>query len=99
MRLLLVEDDPESRQSLHKQLKKEGFAVDITDNSIDAEFLGEEEPYDAVILDLGLPQRSGLDVLKNWRQHNNPVPVIVLKKGSSLEIDKSAAPVLSYAFL
>lgn len=78
MRLLLVEDDAELSQSLHQQLKKEGFAVDIADNGIDAEFLGDEEPYDAVILDLGLPQRSGLDVLKNWRQHNNPVPVIVL---------------------
>ncbi len=78
MRLLLVEDDAELSQSLHQQLKKEGFAVDIADNGVDAEFLGDEEPYDAVILDLGLPQRSGLDVLKNWRQHNNPVPVIVL---------------------
>jgi DNA-binding response OmpR family regulator len=52
MRLLLVEDDAESRQSLHKQLKKEGFAVDITDNSIDAEFLGEEEPYDGCSYDM-----------------------------------------------
>ncbi|HIP95332.1 MAG TPA: response regulator transcription factor [Leucothrix sp.] len=78
MRLLLVEDDPELSQNLHHQLKKEGFAVDIADNGIDAEFLGNEEPYDTVILDLGLPQRSGLDVLKNWRAKNNPVPVIVL---------------------
>ena len=78
MRLLLVEDDPELSQNLHYQLKKEGFAVDIADNGIDAEFLGNEEPYDTVILDLGLPQRSGLDVLKNWRAKNNPVPVIVL---------------------
>lgn len=78
MRLLLVEDDPELSQSLHQQLKKEGFAVDIADNGIDAEFLGNEEPYDTVILDLGLPQRSGLEVLKNWRAENNPVPVIVL---------------------
>ncbi len=78
MRLLLVEDDAELSLSLQQQLKKEGFAVDIADNGIDAEFMGNEEPYDAVILDLGLPQRSGLDVLKNWRQRNNPVPVIVL---------------------
>lgn len=78
MRLLLVEDDAELSQSLYHQLKKEGFAVDIADNGIDAEFMGDEEPYDAVILDLGLPQRSGMEVLKNWRQRDNKVPVIVL---------------------
>jgi len=78
MRLLLVEDDVQLSQNLHKQLSHEGFAVDVADNGIDAEFMGDEEPYDAVILDLGLPQRSGLEVLKNWRQRSNPVPVIVL---------------------
>ncbi len=78
MRLLLVEDDAELSQNLHQQLKKEGFAVDVADNGIDAEFMGDEEPYDAVILDLGLPQRSGMEVLKNWRQRDNKVPVIVL---------------------
>jgi len=78
MRLLLVEDDAELGQSLYQQLKKEGFAVDVADNGIDAEFMGDEEPYDAVILDLGLPQRSGMDVLKNWRERGNKVPVIVL---------------------
>ena len=78
MRLLLVEDDIQLSQSLYKQLSHEGFAVDTADNGVDAEFMGDEEPYDAVILDLGLPQRSGLDVLKNWREKENPVPVIVL---------------------
>ena len=78
MRLLLVEDDAELSQSLQQKLSKEGFAVDVADNGIDAEFMGDEEPYDAVILDLGLPQRPGLEVLKNWRQRNNKVPVIVL---------------------
>ena len=78
MRLLLVEDDAELSQSLYHQLNKEGFAVDVADNGIDAEFMGDEEPYDAVILDLGLPQRSGMDVLTNWRKRENKVPVIVL---------------------
>jgi DNA-binding response OmpR family regulator len=78
MRLLLVEDDTELSQNLREQLKKHGFAVDIADNGIDAEFMGNEEPYDTVILDLGLPQRSGLEVLKNWREQSNAVPVIVL---------------------
>ena len=78
MRLLLVEDDEQLSQNLHQELKKEGFAVDVADNGIDAEFMGNEEPYDAVILDLGLPQRSGMEVLINWRARDNKVPVIVL---------------------
>ena len=78
MRLLLVEDDPELSQNLFQKLQKEGFAVDVTDNGIDAEFMGDEIPYDLVILDLGLPQRSGLEVLKNWRKKNNAIPVIIL---------------------
>jgi DNA-binding response OmpR family regulator len=78
MRLLLVEDDQALSQTLSHQLKKQGFAVDVADNGVDAEFMGDEVPYDAVILDLGLPQRSGLDVLKNWRQKDNKVAVIVL---------------------
>jgi len=78
MRLLLVEDDPELSQNLFQKLKNEGFAVDVTDNGIDAEFMGDEIPYDLVILDLGLPQRSGLEVLKNWRSKNNAIPVIIL---------------------
>lgn len=78
MRLLLVEDDLDLSQSLYKFFKKKGFAVDLADNGIDGEFMGNEEPYDVIILDLGLPQRPGLDVLKSWRQKNNSVPVIIL---------------------
>ncbi len=78
MRLLLVEDDKQLSQTLSQKLKKEGFAIDVSDNGIDAEFMGDEEPYDIIILDLGLPQRSGLEVLKNWRKKENKVAVIVL---------------------
>ncbi|UJS25716.1 response regulator transcription factor [Thiothrix winogradskyi] len=78
MRLLLVEDDTELSSSLHTRLKREGFAVDIANNGVDGEFMGDETPYDAVILDLGLPQRSGLEVLQHWRQRGNRVPVIIL---------------------
>jgi DNA-binding response OmpR family regulator len=78
MRLLLAEDDAELSASLYTRLKREGFAVDIANNGVDAEFMGSEEPYDAIILDLGLPQRNGLEVLRHWRQASNPVPVIVL---------------------
>ena len=78
MRLLLVEDDTALAVSLEKELFKHGFAVDRIDNGVDAEFMGEEEPYDIVVLDLGLPQRSGMEVLANWRLKENKVPVIIL---------------------
>ena len=78
MRLLLVEDNRQLAGLLCKDLEKHGYAVDLAENGIDAEFMGNEEPYDIVVLDLGLPQRSGLDVLKNWRRDGNRVPVIIL---------------------
>lgn len=78
MRLLLAEDDPQLARNLKKGLSQAGYAVDICDNGIDAEFQGDEEPYDVVVLDLGLPGRSGLEVLKNWRRKNNSLPVLVL---------------------
>jgi two-component system OmpR family response regulator len=78
MRLLLVEDDPDLRQSLKHDLVRAGYAVDEADNGVDGEFMGKVEPYDAIILDLGLPQRPGLEVLGNWRTQGNMTPVIIL---------------------
>lgn len=78
MRILLVEDDRDLSGALKQQLVVAGFAVDIADNGVDGEFMGTSEPYDAVVLDLGLPQRPGLEVLRHWRAAGNAVPVIVL---------------------
>ncbi|MEY4717922.1 MAG: hypothetical protein RL563_540 [Pseudomonadota bacterium] len=78
MRLLLVEDDRHLNDALQKDLKLAGFAVDAVMDGETAEFLGATEAYDIVVLDLGLPKLSGLEVLKRWRAANNPVPVIVL---------------------
>ena len=78
MRILLVEDDADLSAPLKQQLAKAGFAVDVADNGVDGEFMGGENPYDAVVLDLGLPSRPGLDVLKNWRAAGVKVPVIIL---------------------
>ena len=64
MRLLLVEDDPTLRAQLRAGLSEAGYAVDAADNGRDAHHLGAHEPFDAVILDLGLPQLDGLSVLK-----------------------------------
>jgi two-component system, OmpR family, response regulator len=78
MRLLVAEDDSDLGARLKRALGEAGFAVDVADNGIDTEALGEIEPYDAVVLDLGLPRRPGLDVLRNWRAHGITLPVIVL---------------------
>jgi len=78
MRLLLVEDDPEQVALVRGDLVRAGFAVDVATDGVDAEHLGDTEPYDAVVLDLGLPRKAGLDVLGSWRSRGNRVPVIVL---------------------
>ena len=78
MKILLAEDDSLLCSRLKDDLGRRGYAVDVAHNGVDAEHLGTEWPYDAVILDLGLPQRSGLEVLKNWRNRANTVPVLIL---------------------
>ena len=78
MRLLLVEDDTELSGSLQKSLQAAGYAVDLADNGIDGEYLGNEDLYDIAVLDIGLPQRNGLEVLTNWRSQGNHIPVIIL---------------------
>ena len=78
MRLLLAEDDKDLVATLKKDLQAAGYAVDVVDNGVDAEYMGSEMIYDVAVLDLGLPQRNGIEVLKNWRSHNNHLPVIVL---------------------
>jgi len=78
MRVLVVEDESALRDGLKHALNAAGYAVDTADNGVDAETLGNLEPYDAVVLDLGLPRRSGLEVLRAWRARKNPVPVIIL---------------------
>lgn len=78
MRLLLVEDDAVLGPRLKTSLEQAGYAVDLSADGISAEGLGDIEPYDLVLLDLGLPRRPGLEVLGNWRKRGNRVPVVVL---------------------
>lgn len=78
MRLLVAEDDHELRRQLREALEAAHYAVDCTADGEEAAFLGESEPYDAIILDLGLPLRDGLSVLRGWRIKGCAVPVLIL---------------------
>src|SRR6185312_3741721 len=68
MRILLVEDDPDLSRQLKLALADAGYAVDHAPDGEEAQFLGETEPYDAVILDLGLPKVDGVSVLERPRR-------------------------------
>jgi two-component system, OmpR family, response regulator len=78
MRVLLVEDDATLHQRVKTALSQAGFAIDVAENGVDAQYMGEAGAYDAIVLDLGLPGRSGLEVLRAWRDRGNPVPVLIL---------------------
>ena len=78
MRILLVEDDPALGERVRDELRRRGYAVDLVASGIDAQHLGSEQTYDAVVLDLGLPDRPGLEVLRQWRTAGNAVPVLIL---------------------
>ena len=78
MRLLVVEDDRDLNRQLVKALSQAGYAVDSALDGEDGQFLGETEPYDAVVLDLGLPKIDGVSVLEAWRAAGRTMPVLVL---------------------
>jgi two-component system OmpR family response regulator len=78
MRILLVEDDPDLSRQLKLALGDAGYAVDHAADGEEGHFLGETEPYDAVILDLGLPKIDGVSVLEMWRRENVATPVLIL---------------------
>lgn len=78
MRLLLVEDDRELVDALRPALERAGYAVDVTADGIEAEYFGREGVYDIAVLDLGLPGRSGLEVLRGWRAAGMTLPVVIL---------------------
>lgn len=78
MRVLLVEDEPGIADHLEAALAAAGYAVDRVGDGEEAHFLGDTEPYDAVVLDLGLPGRDGLSVLRAWRAAGRNFPVLIL---------------------
>lgn len=78
MKVLLVEDDRELVTKLKPQLQAAGYVVEVAYNGVDGAHLGQEETVDAVILDLGLPGKNGLEVLTGWRHNGMSAPVLIL---------------------
>ncbi|MCJ8191648.1 response regulator [Sphingomicrobium aestuariivivum] len=78
MRILIVEDEPNLGRQLRSTLEGAGYAVDLATDGVDGHFLGESESYDAVVLDLGLPEMDGLTILNKWRKGGKDMPVLVL---------------------
>lgn len=78
MRVLVVEDEPNLLRQLRSALEGAGYAVDTASDGEDGHYLGSTESYDAVVLDLGLPELDGLTVLDRWRKAGLAMPVLVL---------------------
>ena len=78
MRILLAEDDPDLSRQLKLALTDADYAVDHAADGEEAAFLGETEPYDAIVLDLGLPKIDGASVLEGWRRAKVATPVLIL---------------------
>ena len=78
MRILVVEDDADLSRQLKDALKDVGYAVDVAADGEEGHHLGDTEPYDAVVLDLGLPIIDGVSVLQKWRADGKVFPVLVL---------------------
>jgi len=78
MRILIVEDDTNLNRQLKEALTDAGYAVDVAFDGEEGHFLGDTEPYDAIVLDIGLPQMDGLSVLEEWRRAGKTTPVLLL---------------------
>lgn len=85
MRVLIVEDDPALRLAMERMLQAEGWQVDVVTDGEYALAATATERYDAAVLDLGLPRRSGIEVLKAWRAEGNDIAVIILTANDSLQ--------------
>lgn len=78
MRILVVEDDPDINRQLVSALQDQGYVVDSAKDGEEGHYLGDTEPYDAVVLDLGLPVIDGVSVLEKWRRAGRKMPVLIL---------------------
>jgi len=84
MRILVAEDDPSLAEGLMRSLRGAGYAVDCAKNGDEADAALEANEFDLLILDIGLPKKSGLEVLKRLRSRSSKVPVLILTARDSL---------------
>lgn len=86
MRILLIEDEDDIARRIEQALQSSGYIVERASDGEDAWFRGDSENFDAVVLDLGLPQMDGLQILKRWRKADRNMPVLILTaRGSWME--------------
>jgi two-component system, OmpR family, response regulator PhoP len=78
MRILLIEDEAPLRETLKARLMREGFAVEAAPDGEEGLYLGREIPFDAAIIDLGLPKMSGMDLIRQLRAENRHFPILIL---------------------
>lgn len=78
MRLLVVEDDKDINRQVVAALEEAGYVADKAYDGEEGGYLGESEPYDAIILDMGLPKADGVTVLQKWSRAGVKTPVIIL---------------------
>ncbi len=84
MRVLLIEDDRKIASFINKGLKEQGFVVDLCEDGDEGYFLATEQAYDIIVLDIMLPGRDGLSILRTLRDKKNTVPVILITARSAL---------------
>jgi two-component system OmpR family response regulator len=78
VRALVVEDDADLNRQLAEAMQEAGYAVDVARDGEEGHFLGDTEPYDVVVLDIGLPVLDGISVLEKWRRDGRKMPVLIL---------------------
>jgi two-component system OmpR family response regulator len=78
MRILIVEDDADLNRQLVQAFKEAGYVVDSARDGEEGHFLGDTEPYDVIVLDIGLPRLDGISVLEKWRRDGRSMPVLIL---------------------
>lgn len=78
MRILVIEDEPQLREQVQRQLQADGYTVDVSGDGKDGLYLASEYPLDAAIVDLGLPRISGIEIIKQLRLLGKHLPILIL---------------------